>query len=178
MKRMAVLLLLLGLLVSFGFAQEKKAKYVGAKNCVMCHKPAKEVWEKSKHAGAYKTLLTPKANEIAKSKGLVKPAAESDECLKCHVTAHGVDKALLDPKFDMKDGVQCETCHGAGSEYKNMQIMKDRTKAVAAGLILAKGDEKVCTTCHNSGSPSFKEFNYAASWEKIKHPLPPKPASK
>ena len=33
-------------------------------------------------------------------------------------------------------------------------------------------DEKLCTGCHNSDSPSFKEFNYADAWAKIKHSKP------
>jgi cytochrome c peroxidase len=154
-------------------------KYMGVRNCSMCHKgEAKgkmfEIWQASKHAGAYKTLLTPEAKKIAEKKGLKKSAGESPECLKCHVTAHGVDAKLLDAKFDMKDGIGCESCHGPGSEYKAMGIMKDRAKAVAAGLIIGKDDEKLCKKCHNSESPTYAEFKYKEFWAKVKHPLPKK----
>src|SRR5450759_4175116 len=48
--------------------------YTGAKACGMCHKTAKQggqfgIWEKTKHAQAYTTLTTQKANDIAKDKG-------------------------------------------------------------------------------------------------------------
>ena len=88
--------------------------------------------------------------------------------------AYGVDAKLLDKKFDMKDGVGCESCHGAGSGYKAMGVMKDRKKAVAAGLIIASGDEKQCTGCHSKESPTYKEFKYKEFWAKIKHEIPKK----
>jgi cytochrome c5 len=153
-------------------------KYVGVKQCSMCHKADKSgnqfgVWQKSKHAEAYKTLTSDKANEIAKKKGLKKPAAESPECLECHtVTA---DAKLLDKGFDAKDGVQCEKCHGAGSAYKAMATMKDHAKAVAAGMTEFKDDKAIeafCKTCHNDKSPTFKEFKFAEMWAKIKHDVP------
>jgi hypothetical protein len=164
--------------VSVGYAGDNK--YVGVKSCKMCHQSEKQgqqftVWQKSPHAEAYKTLTKAKAEEIAKAKGLKKPAAESPECLTCHtVTA---DAKLAEKTFDAKDGVQCETCHGAGSAYKTMNIMKDKAKAIAAGMTEYKDDaaiEKHCRTCHNEKSPTFKEFKFKAMWDKIKHPVPKK----
>lgn len=154
-------------------------KFVGLKMCSPCHKGVAkgkifEIWQGSKHANAYKTLMSDAAKAIAEKKGLTKPAHESPECLKCHVTAAGVGASLLAPSFNMKDGVQCESCHGAGNDYKGMTVMKDPAKAVAAGLILGKNDPKVCTRCHNEESPSYKEFKYEEYWSKIKHPLPKK----
>jgi cytochrome c peroxidase len=162
-------------------AEDKKDgfKYIGVKGCAMCHQTEKQgkqrdIWQKSKHSEAYKTLTTAKANEIAKAKGLTKPAAESPECLQCHVI---METKLVEKTFDMKDGVQCETCHGAGSAYKTITIMKDKAKSIAAGMTEYKDDaaiEKQCRTCHNEKSPSYKEFNFSEMWEKIKHPVPKK----
>jgi hypothetical protein len=154
-------------------------KYVGVAACKPCHQSDKQgkqfdIWKASKHAEAYKTLESPEANDIAKKKGLTKPAAESPECLKCHVTGYAADKALFTEKFVVKDGIQCEACHGAGSDYKAMNIMKDKTKAMAAGLIAAKDDPKLCTQCHNEESPTFKAFTYQEYWDKVKHPIPAK----
>jgi hypothetical protein len=166
------------LLSTTAFAQEKSPhKYIGTKMCGACHRGEKkgnvfEIWQKSKHALAYKTLEGEKAAKIAKEKGLKKPANESPECLKCHVTTHDLDKSLLLAGFDPKDGVQCETCHGPGSDYKSIPVMKDRAKAVAAGLVLAEKDPKLCTKCHNPESPNYKEFKYDVYWAKIKHTVP------
>ncbi len=167
--------ILTGLLVSLflmSFSAFAGNTYVGVKMCGACHKGEKkgsqfEIWQKSKHAEAYKTLTGAKAAEIAKAKGLKKAANESPECLTCHtITA--------DAKLTA-DGVQCETCHGAGSAYKNMAVMKDRAKAIAAGLTEFKDNaaiEKECRTCHNEKSPTFKAFKFEEMWPKIKHPMP------
>jgi uncharacterized protein YktA (UPF0223 family) len=172
-------MMLVGLIVILvpvlSFAQNK---YVGVKACVMCHQTEKQgkqkdIWQKSAHANAYKTLTTAKSNEIAKSKGITKPAAEAKECLECHAVV--ADAKLLDKGFDVKDGVQCESCHGAGSAYRNMTIMKSREKSVAAGMREFKNEadiETYCKSCHNEKSPTFKGFKFKESWEKIKHPVP------
>ncbi len=148
-----------------------QAKYVGAKTCGMCHKSEKQgqqlkIWSESKHAQAYKALTTAHADEISAKKG-GKKAAENPECLKCHVG----EKALVESAFK-EDGVQCETCHGAGSDYKTMSVMKNKEEAKKKGLILHEDAAKFCTTCHNSNSPTFKSFNYAEYWKKIAHPTP------
>jgi hypothetical protein len=43
--------------------------------------------------------------------------------------------------------VQCEVCHGPGSDYKALSVMKDVEKAKAAGLIIPTQD--ACNTCHD-----------------------------
>jgi hypothetical protein len=174
MKKMLFAVLILLLLFAFVSAIAGENKYIGVKMCGICHKTDKQgkqldIWQKSKHASAYKTLTTKEAEEIAKKKELKKPAAESPECLECHTTtATNVDKG-----FNVQDGVQCETCHGAGSGYKT--VMKDKAKSIAAGLKEYKNNETIeaqCKTCHNSKSPTFKEFKFDEMWAKIKHPVP------
>ena len=166
------------LLSSAAVGQQKAThKYIGVKMCGVCHKGEKkgnvlEIWQKSKHAQAYKALESAEAAKIAKEKGLKKPANESPECLKCHVPTTGLDKSLLTPSYNPKDGVQCETCHGAGFDYKSIAVMKDRAKSIAAGLIMGKDDPKLCTKCHNSESPTYKEFKYPEFWAKIIHAVP------
>ena len=165
------------LIICQGQAQNK---FVGVKTCGMCHKSEKQgnqlsIWQKSKHAEAFKTLTSTRADSIAKAKGLKNPAAQSAECLQCHVSGHDMAANLIDKSFDEKDGVQCETCHGAGSGYKTITIMKDTAKAIAAGLRFPKSDaeiEKLCRTCHNDKSPMYKAFKFEEMWAKIKHPKP------
>lgn len=102
-----------------------------------------KVWEATKHAKAFDSL---------------KPEEQKQEkCSKCHTTG---------PQAQFK-GVQCEACHGPGSEYKAIPIMKDKAKAVAAGLVIP--NEETCKKCHNSESPTFKGFDFKTAWEKIKH---------
>ena len=150
--------------------------YVGVDSCKMCHKKDKTgnqygQWQGSKHAGAYDTLASDKAKEVAGAKGIANPQ-EAPECLKCHVTAYGVDASLLDKKYKVEDGVGCESCHGAGKGFKNMKIMKDRDAAIAAGLVIPT--EETCKKCHNEESPTFKTFDFEARKAEIAHPNPGK----
>jgi len=118
-----------------------------------------KVWMESKHAKAFESL---------KPEDQKKP-----ECLSCHTTGAGKPAA---EGADLK-GVQCEACHGAGSLYKAVDVMNkakyaaDRAaahkKAMDLGLVVP--DEKTCTGCHNSKSPTFKGFDFKTSVEKIKH---------
>ncbi len=173
LTRLLTLLLILVLVV--GFSAQAQNKYVGVKTCSMCHKADKTgnqfgVWSKSAHAQAYKTLTGEKAAAIAKAKN-IKNAAEAPECLECH----GAVDAKLIGTYDVKDGVQCETCHGPGSAYKTMATMKDKPKAIAAGLHEFKDAaaiEKFCKTCHNEKSPTNKAFKFDEYWAKIKHTVP------
>ncbi len=43
-------------------------------------------------------------------------------------------------------GVQCEACHGPGSAYKSMKVMKDPKLARQNGLWEVTRD--VCMRCH------------------------------
>lgn len=48
-----------------------------------------------------------------------------------------------------KPPLDCEGCHGPGSEYKPKAIMKDPEKARAAGLVMP--DKAFCGKCHKRG---------------------------
>ena len=154
-------------------------KFVGAKFCGLCHKQIEKggaylVWEKSAHAKAFETLKTKEADEFAKKRGLKTPAAESPECLKCHVTGGGA-AANVEATFKKEEGVTCEACHGAASGFKMLHIKGDLAKSKEAGMVIPdKTDAKFCEKCHNAESPTFKGFKIAEMWAKIEHHGPPK----
>ncbi|HEY5125035.1 MAG TPA: cytochrome c family protein [Ignavibacteria bacterium] len=171
------------LLLSFSQNNYSKSygnsKYVGVDGCTKaCHKSDAsgkqlDIWKGSKHSQAYNNLATPDADKIAQDKGFSTPAIETPACLKCHVLGKDIDPSELTDGFKKEDGVQCETCHGPGSEYKSLSIMKDKQKAIDEnGLIIPDTNEKFCTQCHNTDSPTFKGFNYDESWAKIAHKKP------
>jgi len=152
------------------FAQD--FEYIGAAKCKMCHNKADKgsqynLWKESKHAQAFEVLKSAEALAIAKEKGIADPSKDQS-CLKCHATA------AIDPDLNisikMEEGVSCETCHGPGSAYKSMSVMKSREQSIAKGMTIP--DEKLCLTCHNSESPTFKSFDYAAASKAIAHPNP------
>jgi hypothetical protein len=69
------------------------------------------------------------------------------------------------------DGVGCESCHGAGSEYQGEAVMKDRAAARKAGL--RPVTQATCAACHAKahGQP----FDFKTAKAKIAHPLEPEP---
>jgi 5-methylcytosine-specific restriction endonuclease McrA len=158
-------------------ADKKPNSYVGVETCGMCHKSEKagkqlDIWKGSKHSQAYQTLLTPTADSIAKSRGSKDAAVKTAECLSCHVPTSTVDAALIGPKYKIEDGVQCETCHGPGSNYKAISVMKNKDQAVANGLTLVTNLETFCVKCHNEKSPTYVKQDVNVMWEKIKHTIP------
>ena len=167
------------IMAAVGLAENK---FVGVKKCMACHKVEKlgglayTVWEKSAHAKAYQTLLGDEAKKVAKGKGLKTAPNESPECLKCHVTGGGAAKNV-EAGFKKEEGVTCEACHAAASGYLSLHSKKtdaDKAKAKEAGFVKLAKNEKSCTNCHNSESPSFKGFKFEEMWAKIEHKLPPK----
>jgi hypothetical protein len=148
--------------------------YVGANGCKMCHASSSrgaqfKIWEKTRHAQAYASLASDKAKEVAAAKGISNPQ-ESPECLKCHVTGYGADPSLFESSYSIEDGVGCESCHGAGKDYKKTKIMQDVEQAKENGLILP--DEEVCKKCHNEESPFYQPFNFDERFAQIAHPRP------
>jgi hypothetical protein len=147
--------------------------YVGAQKCAMCHKSEAQgrqyvIWEGTKHAKSLEALTSPKAAEAAKAMGVDKPA-EDARCLKCHAP-------LADKAAELKaEGVSCETCHGPGSAYRKLNIMKDKAESAKNGLVLYGSPEAIkaqCMTCHEN--PHGIKLDFAAAWDKIKHPVPSK----
>ncbi len=112
------------------FAQDHS--YEGADKCKMCHKQQHASWLETTHA---------KATEAAKASTERKFEAS---CLGCHAT--NADENL--------PGVQCEACHGPGSDYKKMSIMKDKDMAIANGLVIPT--QATCDKCHTGADHSKK----------------------
>jgi hypothetical protein len=182
MRKVLLVFLAVGFLVAVAAPQgvvagEGGHQYVGIKKCKMCHMAKKKgaqftKWQETSHSKAYEVLTTDEAKAIyAKVVGEEGNPAESDKCLKCHVTGHGAPAEAFAATFDKTEGVGCEVCHGPGSDYMKMNVMKDLELSKAAGLIVP--DEKLCVTCHNSESPTFESFDYKAFLAKIVHPVPP-----
>ncbi len=169
-------IILIGVVLVLGVTKAALAadhEYVGIKRCVMCHKSESKgnqygKWLSTKHAKAYVTLATPEAQEAAKKAGVSGNPQEAAACLKCHQTAYGVDSSLLGEGFSKEDGVQCESCHGAGGDYLPISVMKDKAKSIELGL--TDPAEAMCVKCHNAESPNFKGFNFKEYYPRITHP--------
>lgn len=132
----------------------KKSPYISSDGCKMCHRADYDIWKKSGHSHAFKTLE--KSGKVF-----------DQECLICHTTGFKREGGFLSEGItpNLKD-VQCESCHGAGSEHilavsRNHLSLSQRTK------YYKKATKKGCLKCHTrENSPEFKFSTY---WEKIKH---------
>ncbi len=175
------LLMLLAATISLP-AQDRRRQpvYVGAKVCAECHR-GKGMgyqhckWSVSKHARAYASLAKPEAKAIARLSGVPQEPQESPMCLGCHATAAHAEDWERDETFHIEDGVQCEGCHGPGSEYIDEEIMVDRKAATAAGLIMPTLDN--CLGCHKvKGSHvavhKLPKLDLEKAWKRIEHPSP------
>ncbi len=177
MKRhlmLAVGMVVLGGLLGMASNAMAEHELVGASKCKSCHKKIGDpykIWQGTGHAKAFEALASPEAKKIAADKGLGDPQKE-EACLKCHVTRIFIGNPAVNEKGKYLDteGVGCEACHGAGSDYKKKSIMKDHDASVANGMTREKS-EAFCTKCHNSESPTFKEFDLEKYWAKIDHPI-------
>ncbi len=147
-------------------------RFTGTHACGQCHRGPMmgyqySRWRMSPHARAYATLSLPAAREIAGEMGVTDDPQTSPACLRCHVTGGGEAVAALEG-FSPWEGVGCESCHGAGSEYSPEAIMRDPVASRQAGLEPA--DEKTCARCHEGAHG--KPFHRAEALAAIAHPVP------
>ena len=156
---------------------QAKYKYIGIERCAnLCHKGEKkgsqlETWEKSTHSKSFVTLATPFAKELLKKHGVTEGDPQKSEiCLQCHSTGYGLDESNFDAAFKIEEGVTCEACHGPGSVYRSLSIMKDKEKFLASGGSIPT--EKECLICHNNKGHEVYAFNFEERFKKIAHPIP------
>jgi hypothetical protein len=184
-----LLWILLPIVLASPLRAEPEHDYVGVGKCKSCH--GKELmgdqvatWRDGPHGGAFETLRSPQSLAIAEELGLPGPPHEAGECLSCHATPYGVAPARLAFDLDLADGVQCESCHGPGRDYRKKKIMSDLDLARSKGLWDIASDEARCTACHNERSPTFDAtrytlpdasrvgFDFDQAKERIVHSIP------
>ncbi|MCA9757599.1 MAG: hypothetical protein KDA27_17470 [Candidatus Eisenbacteria bacterium] len=125
-------------------AREGSTRYLGAETCKRCHVSEYEQWKSTPHANAFLTLK--------KDLGGMQDA---DACIGCHVTGFEATGGWINPNTnpDLRN-VQCEACHGPGTEH------------VRTGGGTRMG-EAVCTTCHTG--EFAKDWNYTKYYELVRH---------
>jgi YVTN family beta-propeller protein len=178
MRRILLLVLFLGFGgLAFTWQQSRERVYVGESVCRECHHLAGardqfNPWRLSKHAKAYAALSMPEAREIADLSGIDADPHDSPICLGCHTTAYDVEEWELDETFHYEDGVQCERCHGPGSEYLDADVMVDRELAISAGLRIPQ--ESDCLVCHKEKGSHIAvldvaQFEFEQAFQAISH---------
>lgn len=119
--------------------RDSSPQFVGPKKCRICHLDIYKSWQSTAHAKAMHSLEPDHTRDSA--------------CVQCHITGIKEDGTII-------ENVGCEACHGPGSEYRKMTVMKNHQLAVEKGLVIQS--EAVCTRCHNEEAPEFKGFDYSA----------------
>lgn len=119
--------------------------FVTSVACSQCHALQYLRWSKSGHAHAA-ALLAGRTPEFDMS------------CLNCHATGAGSSGARADSEVARFQNVQCEQCHGPGSNH----LAKPGKGYGRVGDL-----QKACGSCHTSEtSPAFDP---QAAWKKIAH---------
>ena len=109
------------------------------------------IWQrKDKHARAYKVLLNDQSKRIARNLGL-KAAHEAKICLDCH--SDNVAEDLRGKRFQLSDGVGCESCHGGSKRYLGPHVSGENTRQqnLDAGMYATETPESralLCLSCH------------------------------
>jgi len=149
------------------------AKFVGVGSCSAsnCHgsvKPLKgsEVlqneyytWLKhDKHARAYQSLVNKEGQRMANLLGIA-DASKEPLCLECHATydrhtqSHG-------ERYQIEDGVSCESCHGAAERWLSAHTAADAThntnlKNGLAHIAALPERARVCLSCHQGDQDAW-----------------------
>jgi YVTN family beta-propeller protein len=145
-------------------------KYAGVFACAQCHNSPMmghqfSRWRLRAHAQAYARLATPEATVIAEQEGIGTNPQEEAACLKCHSTGATESAGSFLPSFTKDEGVGCEACHGAGSEFMHEAVMSDKPAAMAAGL--KSITPETCRDCHEDAHG--KPFDLEEAMKAIDH---------
>ena len=118
-----------------------------------------------KHSRAFSGLNSEAGKRIARNLNIA-DAATSPKCLGCHTLDVPDDQKAR--TFDSNDGVSCESCHGAASNWLGPHTAKDSNyaKSVALGLYdtrdLVRRNEK-CLSCHLGDSTKSVDHEMIAA---------------
>ena len=100
------------------------------------------------HSRAWAVLREPRSRTIAQRLGIGDPAS-AEMCLGCHVTP-GRQRG---PRFQLSDGVGCESCHGPASNWlaSHYAVGGTHSNNVARGMVPLENPRaraSVCLDCH------------------------------
>ncbi len=128
-------------------ATTERRGFVGSTTCATCHAGAARVFQKTKHAQAYASLV-----DVGKQHHL--------DCISCHVTGWRQPQGVC--RIDQTQGreeVGCESCHGPGDAHVKQPSTTNTKRKV---------DTQTCRGCHDAeNSPHFDYERYV---EKIVAP--------
>lgn len=126
-------------------AKEGEAHFVGAQSCQGCHTSSHAAWSETAHAHAYASLAN-------------KDKAFDLSCIGCHVTGYQQPGGSSLGFTDKLENVQCESCHGPGSEHVQNPTLVNKKAGIQLDV-----PEATCRGCHTpEHSPQFNDERYRA----------------
>jgi hypothetical protein len=110
-----------------------------------------------KHSLAYRLLENEESRRIANNLGLAS-ATTAKVCLDCH--ADNVPPEKRGPKFQIRDGVGCEACHGGAEDWIESHAAEGASHRanLAAGMYPSESPvqrAQVCLSCHMGNEEKF-----------------------
>ena len=114
-------------------------------------------WNDTRHANAYRTLLSAQSKRIAQNLGMARPETQPI-CLDCH--ADNVPVELRGGKFQLTDGVGCEACHGGAAQWLESHKAPgvDHADNLASGMYPTERPQaraRLCLACHLGNDSQF-----------------------
>lgn len=181
MLRLSILLftaalgIIVGLAVHFADDRQVLNTYTGTEYCGGCHASTAageivQVWASTPHARAASVLESDTARAYLREQNI-----DIASCYKCHTTLGRTGLNSKETEINA-EGVGCERCHGAGSEYSQTSIMKDRYAFEKSGG--SPGSLENCYSCHASDPANdphcpfqTDSFDAMEAWPAIAHPV-------
>lgn len=138
--------------------------YVGSNKCRFCHRNFFLGRKKDPHDSAMKSLFDSKQ-------------AGNPKCLVCHSTGFGVESGFVSIEQTPRlANVQCEGCHGPGSQHIKIAKKRRVGGGFLAGTDNPKRIEKMCKSCHTERwNRSYDNFHTAYNQYKRADPRKIKP---
>ncbi|MBI4879298.1 MAG: hypothetical protein HY812_06515 [Planctomycetes bacterium] len=121
----------------------ERASYTRVETCERCHRPQTEFWRQTGHADAWETMLALDAQYDL-------------DCIICHTLGYMAPGGFDRPdRVSGCEDVQCENCHGPGSQHLiDVNFLKQ-------GKIVVEPGKMPCEKCHSQEhSPDFNRETY------------------
>ncbi len=117
---------------------DDSSTFVGGKKCKKCHIKQHKTWADTKHANSFHCI---------EGDDMKKP-----DCIRCHTTGYGMGGFVSMEETPHLVNIQCEQCHGKGSEHVTVmtKLRKEKVdKAEYPEDKLINRKPSGCSECHN-----------------------------
>jgi hypothetical protein len=150
-----------------------EATYLGSEACKKCHEHAYDIWKKTPHSHAYKTLVDAKMPQNRQY---------DPECIVCHTVGFGYQSGFVTAEKSPKlKDVGCENCHGPSSLHASNPTNEEWQKRINPWKYLPKDKRKdaidqMCQKCHDQDNDvTWLHNGFERKWPKVEHPTPREP---